>query len=279
MTSDPVIAAVAAARSLVTASPVVLVFANAAYADILVNWLSFARRAGAGANVLVAALDAETTRIATTHAVAFFRMPPAASPADMWIARAELFSGLARAGVDFIHSDADAIWLRSPLEEMSSLDVDIAFSSGTVWPRTAVAKWGFVACCGFFAARATTATAAFFAEVAARARICGDDQVAVNEALMAMAARWDDHVPADRRTYEGVPFRVFAEPVIGRAGDLRVALLPHRRFPRLPELSRETVVAHPIAPWINGRTEGAERPARVLRSLGLWEMNAEAPAA
>ena len=123
--------------------------------------------------------------------------------------------------------------------------------------------------CGFFLARATTATAAFFSEVAERTRICGDDQVAVNETLVAKGIAWEDAVPSEWRSHRGKPFRTFPEAITGHAPTLRVALLPHRRFPRLPEVSPETVVAHPLVARADGIST-TQRLSADLGRLGLW---------
>jgi hypothetical protein len=261
--------AVEAAGALTGDGPIVVVFASAPYAEALANWIRFARRAGA-ARILVVALDGHAAATSEASGVESIIIPGITTRNALWVARAALFSELAQAGVDFVHSDADAIWLRPPIEETFSLGVDIAFSSGTVWPPTALARWGFVVCCGFFLARASAATAAFFSEVSERAQICGDDQVAVNEALIAAGLVWDDAKPAEMRTLGGQSFRTFAEPIIARTSDLSVGLLPHRRFPRLPEVSADTVVAHPYVPGA-GATSIAERLSATLGRLGLWE--------
>jgi hypothetical protein len=257
--------AVAIARALAGASPVVIVFANAAYAALLANWIGFAR----ASNILVIALDAEAQGVAAANGVASVLLPGTASRAELWILRALLFSEFARAGMDFIHSDVDAVWARSPVEEVRSLDVDIAFTSGTVWPREVARRWGFVVCCGFFAVRASPATASFFADVAKRAAACGDDQVAVNEALVAAGATWMPRARGEQRVYQGRPFQIFADTVFGDADGLRLALLPHRRFPRLPDPAADVVVAHPLGSPAKG-VSGAECAARALATLGLW---------
>ena len=47
------------------------------------------------------------------------------------------------------------------------------------------------------------------------------------------------------REWKGKRFNIFDRPVIGQSGELRLALLPHDRFPRLGEIGRDAVIAHP----------------------------------
>lgn len=267
--------AVEAAKALRGDGPVVVVFASADYAEALDNWIGFARRAGAE-RILVAAVDDRAAATAAANGIASVLIPGILNRRALWVARAQLFSELARVRVDFVHSDVDAVWLRPPIEEARSLDVDIAFSTGTVWPRTAFDRWGFVVCCGFFVVRSSDVTAAFFSEVSKRALVCGDDQVAVNEALLDMGLTWNDAALAQLLSFGGQVIRTFAEPLVGRASKLSVGLLPHRRFPRLPEVSAETIVAHPLVAPRAG-VNAAERLWAVLAPLGLWEPGARPP--
>jgi hypothetical protein len=267
----------AAALALPRQRPVTFVFASAPYLDLLSNWIGHAERAGV-TNLLVVALDEATHRAATAHGVGSVLLPGIASRGELWLVRARLFSALAAGGIDFIHSDADAIWIASPLAAAFADGADLAFSSGTVWPKSIVEKWGFVLCCGFFAARGTPATAAFFAEVAERVRVCEDDQIAVNEALLDAGIRWDDRAPSEERMWLDTPFRVFSRTVLGEAPGLTVALLPHSRFPRLPEVSAETLVIHPVVRRVPGNS-GPERLPALLDRLGLWRPRATAAAA
>lgn len=266
-----------AALALPSRRQTTVVFASAPYLGLLWNWIGFAQRA-AVPNLLVVALDHATQQAVSSRGIACAPLPGVGSREELWVARAVLFSALADAGVDFIHSDADAVWLASPVTDAFAPGADIAFSSGTVWPKPVAKLWGFVLCCGFFAARGTRATAAFFAEVADRVRTCRDDQIAVNEALVAARVRWSDRDTGEPRLWLGTPFRVFSRAIVGEATGLTVALLPHTRFPRLPEVSAETLVVHPVALRVPGNS-GPERLPPVLDQLGLWRPQADTAAA
>ena len=243
--------------------PVTVVFANAPYTAILTNWLSHARAAGAS-NILIMALDLETLAFAERMQAECVLLPAIASRKDLWLLRIEVFAALACAGVDFIHSDADAIWLLSPYDRIFAAGVDLVFSQGTRWPPDIVERWGFVLCCGLFAARANAGTAAFFDTVRRRMLVDADDQAAINRGLHDDAIVWQPGTNGEQREWNGRPFEIFPEIRVGRTAQVSVALLPHRQFPRLPEVPADAIVCHPV---------GKEPMEERLRRLGLWRQS------
>jgi hypothetical protein len=261
----PDVAAAVEALSTQPASPLVIVFSDEAYLPILANWIEHAKDMDP-ANIVVVALDRATEEAMATLKIGFVRLLPVASHNQLWIRRAELFAGMAAAGIDFIHSDADAIWLRSPIAEILNLGTDLVFSTGTIWPHNVAEEWGFVLCCGLFGVRAGPSTTAFFAKVLERIRSERDDQIAVNRELLSKGIVWRYGGVGEARVCQDRSFRVFRDPVIGHCEGLDVAVLPHRRYPRLPEISEDTVVAHPLSP------QTASGTIRELRRLGLWRM-------
>lgn len=266
MRSD-IASAVERARSFPGTAPVTIVFADAAYASVLANWLAHVRALSIE-NVLVIALDAETHAATNARGIACARLRETSSRAELWIRRVELFAALVDAGIDFVHSDADAVWLRRPFAALYGQGVDIAFSQGTIWPPDVLAHWGFVLCCGLFAVRAGPAAASFFAAVADRMTAEPDDQIAVNRTLLQLGIVWRNTQQSVTRTWRGSPFRTFNDPVVGTCAGLSVALMPHAEFPRLPEASSRALVAHPIASAPAGPSQ--ERRQSTLRRLGLW---------
>jgi hypothetical protein len=248
-------------------APPTIVFCDRSYGDILANWIGWAKAAGV-TNIVVFALDKATQSLAGRCGVLAVPLAQVGSLQDLWVTRGQIFGAMAAEGIDFVHSDADAVWLRSPIDEMFGLGADLAFSQGTIWPHDVVDQWGFVLCCGLFCARASPATAKYFEAVVSRMTTERDDQIAVNRALVEYGLAWDTPATGDARVWQGKTFRIFDEPAMGRSGALRVSLLPHRRFPRLPEISTDTVVAHPLSP------KSADGTARELRRLGLWRLSA-----
>jgi Nucleotide-diphospho-sugar transferase len=266
MTIRPEIAAaVRILGALPAAPPPTLIFCDRSYTEILANWIEWARTAG-GSNLVVFALDGVTQAFANRCGVVSIPLARIGSQHELWIRRAEIFAATAAEGIDFVHSDADAVWLRSPIEEMFALGTDLVFSQGTIWPPDVVDRWGFVVCCGLFCVRASPATAAFFESVVATMATEHDDQSAVNRMLVSDGLIWEVPESGDTRFLQGRSFHVFDRPVRGQCGTLSVSLLPHHRFPRLPEISADTVVAHPLSP------KSAEGTAQELRRLGLWRL-------
>jgi hypothetical protein len=259
--SSQIAGAVERALQLPGDPPVTVVFANAPYQAIVANWIVHARAAGAS-NILLMALDEQTVAFAEQMQLACAPLPSISSRQELWFQRIEVFSALANAGVSFIHSDADAVWLRSPYEAVLTAGVDLSFSQGTRWPNDIVDLWGFVLCCGFFAVRANAATARFFEAVQRRMADDADDQTAVNRALRDAGIVWEPD-NGEPREWHGRPFEIFPRHRIGRTADVAVALLAYRQFARLPEVPAEAVVCHPV-----GKDPMVDR----LRRLGLWRM-------
>ena len=247
--------------------PVVIAFANSGYAALTDNWIWHIRRVGVD-NVVICALDHHTFLLAQANGVAAVRVAEASALADLWILRAQVFESLARHGVDFIHSDIDAIWLRDPRPRLLETNTHLAFSQGTIWPRDIVREWGFVLCCGVFLARATPDVAELFGRIGLRIADDRDDQISFNRALREAGAIWDtDSVEAGRlrREWKGDSFFTFADPLQGRAGALSLALMPHDEFSRLPEsIGARTLVAHPLSP------KNAQAKINQFVALGLW---------
>lgn len=98
-----------------------------------------------------------------------------------WYLRVQLFLSLAEQGINFIHSDADALWLKDPRPWLlGHAGHDILFSQGTLYFRPLLHKpplqWKLhtfpretlplVVCAGFFLAYANHRTKNYFTEVA-----------------------------------------------------------------------------------------------------------------
>ena len=104
--------------------------------------------------------------------------------------RSRLFLHLARSGRDFVHSDADAVWLRDPRPWLARHGgYDLLISQGTVFPSEQYRRHGFVVCAGFFLCRANRRTVGYFEQVETHAG--ADDQQRMNQVLLAdPEGRW-----------------------------------------------------------------------------------------
>jgi hypothetical protein len=242
--------------------PLVLTFANSAYTPLLRHWLR--RTCQLGVRPCVIALDDDVEKTARSFEADVYRMEIEPGLPALWLRRVQLFRSLARLGVDFVHSDIDAIWLRNPVPFMLDTGADLVASQGTVWPPDVVDAWGFVLCCGLFLARGNDSVANLFDEVASRS---GDDQAELNRALFGKSLNWelDDAPRAWRRSWRGGFFNTYPETVHGRTKDLHVAMLPYEICPRLPEPPTDpAMVAHPLAP------KQLDAKIALLERLGLW---------
>jgi hypothetical protein len=245
--------------------PLIVTFADASYLPLLRIWLARLKEL-ALAHVKVFCLDRPTLTWCETQGVSASAVSWDGSLSDLWAQRIRVFSQLLAAGHDIIHSDTDAIWIQNPLQVGSAArcEADLLFSQGTVWPPDVHDRWGFVLCCGWFRARPTRATRSFFQALEADVKGSGDDQISVNRILVTLCATWNQSRSGDY----ALPFRdrlvqCWREPIAATAGELSVALLPHREFQRLPEPFEQAVVKHYLTP------KNCVQKLAALRTLGL----------
>jgi hypothetical protein len=249
--------------------PLPVAFATSGFAPLLDNWLIHARAAGVR-QVMVIAMD-EPDAFQAQPDVLVVQHRYDGTLHDLWVQRALVFAFLADQGIDFIHSDVDAVWLKDP-RPLCFADghFDLVFSQGTNYPAAVWQLWGFVLCCGLFAVRASPATAAFFAQVCALAARIPDDQVAVNALLAQHKIVWDEaECESVTLHVRGIPFSAYRRMLPGtcKALSLRVGMIPHRYVPRLPIVEPDAVARHPLGPG------DPALKADVLRSVGCWKLS------
>ncbi len=260
----------AVARRASDAGPAPLVFATGNFGRLLDNWLVHAGATGVR-QPLVIAMDGALSLPAGSDALV---IPYSfdGSLSDLWFRRALVFEFLSAHGVDFIHSDVDAVWLRDPRPLcFAEGEFDLVFSQGGAYPEEIWRRWGFVLCCGLFAARANAITAALFAKVRALTEQIPDDQVAVNALLEQHGVSWET---AGHETYplqdrRGRTFTAYRDILTGRceALGLRIGLIPHDRVPRLAIGGTDAIVRHPLGPG-----DPAQK-AEILRAVGCWKLD------
>ena len=112
---------------------------------------------------------------------------------SLTVLRVKLFRRLVEAGCDFVHSDADAFWLRDPRPCLQRHPkFDLLFSQGTVHPRATLQAYGFTICPGFFLARANARTRRYFAQVDGLSEWRRSDQERMNAVLTDdPSGRWE----------------------------------------------------------------------------------------
>lgn len=227
----------------------VVVFANSEYKAVLDIWLSALQPLGVR-NYVVVALDQPLLEEMRKRRTNVLYRPCPANLKSLWIHRTNVLLELLEAGFHIVHSDADAIWRRNPLDSyIYGKDHDLIFSPGTYWPLDVHNKWQFVLCCGFFYARSNVRTREFFADLAQAVRLEHDDQICVNRILMERGLVWDA-----QESYEmairGHTVRYYVEAAAGRAGELKVCVLPHAQFQRLPAAEDDIHIQH----WLSDKS-------------------------
>ena len=259
--------AAAGARASRAGRPLLIVFADTRFGRIIDNWRRHIDAVGAGPFLVLALDDTLESRL-RGEGVAVARAEFDGSTYDLWVRRSVIFAHLAASGIDFVHSDADAIWHRDVQPSLLADGQDLVFSQGTILPRDALDRWGFVLCCGLFAVRASPASARFLAAASLRTAALRDDQLAINQILAEADIAWQRADMARRWVrYGGARFEIHDRVLHGEAASmgLRIALLPHAEYPRLPlPRSPGVAVSHPLTPAEAGAKEAA------LRALGLW---------
>lgn len=249
-----------------TSAPLVVAFADYTYRRLLDIWHRQLTNLGIE-RIRVFALDAATVRFCARRGIDAIPIEWNGELGDLWGRRIVVFKQLLSTEPQFIHSDIDAIWLKNPLTHGSAaqLNDDLIFTQGTDWPNDVHAKWGFVLCCGWFWARSSPASHAFFDALQSDVRVTGDDQMSANRLLAASGAQWkSDPAQAYEMRSSGREMTCWTAPIRATTPDgLSVALLPHREFQRLPEATDRAVVKHFQSP-----KNGADK-LRMLARHGL----------
>lgn len=94
--------------------PMIVAFATVSLAAVLDNWLVHLRAVGRS-RILVVAMDQPMADLLAGRGMHFVRGAFDGSLEDFWVQRLPVFEFLASHGVDFVHSDLDAVWLSDPI--------------------------------------------------------------------------------------------------------------------------------------------------------------------
>lgn len=244
--------------------PLIVVFANRRYLDVLLNWMEAMRRLGV-TDYLVVSMDKKMYQHMRRHGIRTILAQSGKSLTDLWILRIDVFYCLIDCGIDVVHSDADAIWLRNPIPEyfQAEKELDLIASQGTRWPPDVFKQWGFVLCCGLFYMKSTPASVALLKKLRGHVEETGDDQKSLNQILVEMKIDWN--VESEYR----VPFKKWLlrcshRMIRSRGADIRVGVLPFNKFPRIADEQDQPYVVHPI-----GRKNQSDKRAG-LAKRNLW---------
>jgi hypothetical protein len=245
-------------------TPPTIVFANHAYREIADNWIRSAQRLGIR-NFWFIALDRDMHDFLTRTGIQSIPLECEPGRQGIWKIRIQVFKCLVDNGVDFIHSDADAVWLRDPVDRYYTehKDIDLVISQGTVWPPDVFTQWNFVLCCGFFVLRANRRTETLLRELETDVKLTGDDQISINRLIYRRNMRWTIG-SSYRLPFRGVQLLMSENMIVGAGDGLTVGVIPFAEVPRFHVKDIRPYVEHPLAPKDN------DEKKRFFQEIGLW---------
>lgn len=231
---------------------IIITFANYAYAHVVHNWAIAMQRLSIN-NYVIIAYDKEMYdyAIEANMNVVFIENTKASGDKsfhNLWMFRMKIFDEIIENDINFIHSDADAIWLRDPLREYFTKTSDFVFSQGTIYPYAIKQQWGFVLCCGLFAVYSNPMTKILMKEFNKNIEIHQDDQVAINDLFNQKNIRWEMNSSYPVNLSSGDTFIASDEVFTGYGsynGEVfSVNVLPHALFQRIYIADQPAYVRH-----------------------------------
>lgn len=224
---------------------VIVTFANYAYKEVALNWVTALRRLQLR-NYVIIALDNDIYNYLVSQKINTILREFDGNLSDLWIFRIKVLQEMLNFGVDIIHSDSDAIWLKNPIPEyFINNDSDMIFSQGTVYPRDVKDRWGFVVCCGLFMMKSNDRVKSIMSEINDTMKTIKDDQVAVNYYLdKTLKMNWiiknayklpvfDTDFMCSRDVMVGISSKMKQMPDTTQTNYIKISVLPHHLFQRL----------------------------------------------
>ena len=244
--------------------PIILVFANYSYIDIVFNWIKSIENLNLS-NYIIISMDSKLYQILLENSINSVLVKVDKNLKDIWKVRIKIFRFLIDSGYDFIHSDADAIWLKNPIAEYfnSYQELDLIASQGTIFPQNVLKKWGFVLCCGLFFVRSNERTSELFREIENNVYQTDDDQKSLNTVLMSKNITWDFETQY-QIFFRNFRFYCSDQIVQGKGDGIQVGLLPFKQFPRLVQYQENSYVIHTLS------KKNALEKKEQFKELGLW---------
>ena len=158
----------------------------------------------------------------------------------LWVKRMQIMNQiLSEESFDILHCDADAEWLKNPMNLFDDENIDMYFANGLNYPDKIFEKWGFVVRGGFYYLRNNAKTQIFINKWVEYTKKFLDDQVALNFLLNDLGVEWD--VPKDKyyiRNYKHSNDNTYdilhtKDNISGKLNDLKIEVLSPFKFPRL----------------------------------------------
>lgn len=225
---------------------IVIVFANQGYLPVLNNWLYAIDQLGVS-NYLVVALDDKLYANMASRGIPVLLRTCNPALESLWVHRLQVIQEILNVGFNVLHSDADAVWLKNPLEKyIYNQPYDLIFSQGSFWPLDVYKSWGFVLCCGFFFMSANSVILQWIETLVDRVKHDKDDQVSVNRLLLEKNIQWPE-ADSYALDFQGKRFCCYKDVLIGKGSELSIALLPHARFQRVKDQDDDVYIKHIIS--------------------------------
>jgi hypothetical protein len=178
-------------RDEILASYTVFTAVDRRYLRIFSLWLEKFERSGYLPCLRVATFDAESEQFVRERGISHVAIDERIrDPRQLFVARLTEIASLIGSGRKVIHSDADAFWLDPDLPALIREDCDLQISVGHGIPKSALDKWGFTLCCGFFIVQDSPAMERFLATWIDKSSRLEDDQIALNDLLLEHDLRW-----------------------------------------------------------------------------------------
>jgi|GEM_PF-766903 len=238
------------ARTRKQNNTVIITFSDYRYKDVVTNWFTGLHRLNI-LNYLIISLDEQIHAFLDEQGIPNVLLKIDFNLDSLWLMRVKVFQFLCHNGIDFIHSDTDAVWLRNPIPEyFTATGCHIVASQGTTWPSDVLDAQRFVFCCGLFYVQSCRQTKAIFDEIATDILETGDDQISLNRILQKKDLRWDtSRAEHYHLHFKGRQFKCFNTPVTAYSplSKLSIALLPQHLFQRLHMPGQQAYVKHLFA--------------------------------
>jgi tetratricopeptide (TPR) repeat protein len=177
-----------------------------------------------------------------------------------WFETVKLRRRINSMGVNYIHTDIDAFWLRNPLSLMESIKCDILGSIAHGQPRHLVRDWGFAICCGFYSIRSNERTRKIYDQYVRLTGRLPHDQAALNQLLYDNGITWETQSTSYKR---------------GRCNGsgLDVYILPENIVSRDPSSLSRTTIPYVFHPYL-----GSGAMNKKLETLNEWGISMQGDA-
>lgn len=246
---------------------IIIVFANKQYSKVLGNWIEAINKLNI-TNYLVISMDEILHRQLNEMHIPSIERICNVELGDIWNHRIKVINEIIECGYNVVHSDADAIWLKNPMQEyIYNQPYDMIFSQGTYWPKNAHKKFGFVLCCGFFYIKANKATLRFIKQVGLDVLKSNDDQVSCNEYMLKHDFSWEIPGKTYIKSFQGVDFTCSEELIRGKNNEFEIAVLPHSKFQRVQDDEKDVYVKHIIS------EKNSDSIIDVMKKNNCWFVN------